>query len=270
MYQGRDMHIMRAANPRINGKHVRRLVDHLAKIAGIPHPQVRVTVRHNGTMGPAQLWKCCPFVAILNLPGQPPQSAPFLLTFSVALIGGRSVTDPSHQDLSTGAAFVIGMPQRFFCREGHGMLIWEGAAGKLMQVEYAASEWVNPHLEKGVCVLQAGFFDSCAQQLTPQTQVAPLLPRQAVAYEGVTLLPAMVRRQDGNVVCHVPGCGKTIPVARMRIHIAFHLPSASLHTPCYGFCGETGGILHMRRVKGQPVSCANGFFCKFSMRAARN
>ena len=46
------------------------------------------------TVGPSQSWKGCPFVAILNLPGQPSQSAPFLLTFSSALIGGRSVTDP--------------------------------------------------------------------------------------------------------------------------------------------------------------------------------
>ena len=72
---------------------------------------------------------------------------------------------------------VIGMPQRFSCKEGDGMLEWEGAVGKLMQVEYTACEWVNPHLEKGVRVLQAGFLDSCAQQLTPKTQAAPLLPR---------------------------------------------------------------------------------------------
>ena len=52
-------------------------------------------------MGPAQLWKGCPFVAILNRPGQPAQSAPFLLTFSSALIGGQTVTDPSHQELAT-------------------------------------------------------------------------------------------------------------------------------------------------------------------------
>ena len=72
-------------------------------------------------MSPAELWKGCPFVAILNLPGQPAQSAPFLLTFSSALIGGRTVTDPSHQELATGAAFVIGMPQRFVCGGGGGV-----------------------------------------------------------------------------------------------------------------------------------------------------
>ena len=234
VYQGRDMHIMSALNLRINGKHVRRSVDRLARTAGIP----AVRGVPEPAMGPAQLWKGCPFVAILNPPRQPPQSAPFLLTFSSALIGGWSVTDPSHQELATGAAFVIGMPQRFFCREGDGMLVWEGAVGKLMQVEYAACEWVNPDLEKGVWVLQAGFLSSCAQQLTPKIQAAPLLPREAVAYEGVTPLPAMVRRRDGEVVCRVPGCGKTAPLGRMRIHIAFHVHSATQHPPCRDFAGK--------------------------------
>ena len=36
VYQGRDMHIMSAVNVRINGKHVRRLADRLARTAGIP------------------------------------------------------------------------------------------------------------------------------------------------------------------------------------------------------------------------------------------
>ena len=53
-------------------------------------------------MGPSQLWTDCPFVAVLNLRGQPSQSAPFLLTFSSALIGGRSVTNPSHHEISKG------------------------------------------------------------------------------------------------------------------------------------------------------------------------
>ena len=61
------------------------------------------------------------------------------------------------------------------------MLVWEGAGGKLMQVEYTACEWVNPDREKGVWLLQAGFLDSCAQQLTPKTQAAPLLPKGTVA-----------------------------------------------------------------------------------------
>ena len=70
------------------------------------------------------------------------------------------------------------------------------------------------------------------------------------------------------------GCGKALPLERMRIHIAFHLHSETLHPPCCGFCRETGCVVRMRRVKGeepqvQPVSCANGFFSKFSMRAAR-
>ena len=240
------MHIMSAVNLRINGKHVRRSADRLARTAGIP----AVRGGPEPTMGPAQLWKGCPFVAILNLPGLPAQSAPFLLTFSSALIGGQTVTNPSHQELATGAAFVIGMPQRFVCREGDGMLVWEGAGGKLMQVEYTACEWVNPDLEKGLWLLQPGCLDSCAQQLTPRTQAAPLLPRGTVAYEGVALLPAMVRRRDGEVVCRVPSCGKTIPLGRMRIHIAFHLHSETLHPPCCGFCGLPGCVLRMRRVKG--------------------
>ena len=125
VYQGRDMHIRSAVNLRINGKHVRRSDDRLARIAVIP----AVRGGPEPTLGPAQLWKGCPFVAILNVPGQPPQSAPFLLAFSSALIGGRSVADSSQQELATGAAFVIGMPHRFVCREGDGMLVWEGAGG---------------------------------------------------------------------------------------------------------------------------------------------
>ena len=145
---------------------------------------------------------------------------------------------PPHQELAPGTAFVIRLPQSFFCREGDGTLVWEGALGKLIQVEYTACEWVNPDLEKGVWVLQAGCLDSCAHQLGPKTQAAPLLPRHAVAYEGFTVLPAMVRRRDGEVVCRVAGCGKTIPLGRMRVHILFHLHSATLHPPCCGFCGE--------------------------------
>ena len=57
------------------------------------------------------------------------------------------------------------------------MLVCEGAMGKLTQPEYTACQWVNPDLEKGVWVLQAGFLDSCAKQLTPKTQAATLLPR---------------------------------------------------------------------------------------------
>ena len=161
---GRDMHILSAVNLRINGKHVRRSADCLARTAGIP----AVKGVPEPTMGPAQLCKGYLFVAILNLPGQPRQSAPFLLMFGSAVIGGRSVTDPSHQELGTGAAFAIPTPQRFFCREGDGIRVWEGAVDKLMQVEYTACEWVNPDLEMGVWVLQAGFLDSCAQQPTPQ------------------------------------------------------------------------------------------------------
>ena len=122
--------------------------------------------------------------------------------------------------------------------------------GKLMQVEYTACEWVHPDLEKGVLVLQAGFLVlGFSQQLTPKTQAAPLLPGQVVAYEGVTLLPALVRRRDGEVGCRVLGCGITVPMGRMRIHIAFHLHSATVLPPCYGFYRETSCVLRMRRVK---------------------
>ena len=101
VYEGRDMHIMSAVNLRINGKHFRRSADRLARTAGIP----ALRGGPEPTLGPAQLWKGCPFVAILNIPGQPAQSAPFLPTFSSALIGGQTVTDPSHQELATGALF---------------------------------------------------------------------------------------------------------------------------------------------------------------------
>ena len=105
MYHGRDMHIMSAAHLRINGEHVRRSAEHLARTAGIP----AVRGVPEPTKGPPQLWTGCMFVAILTMPEQPPQSAPFLLTFSCALIGGRNVSDPSHEELSTGAEFVIGI-----------------------------------------------------------------------------------------------------------------------------------------------------------------
>ena len=64
----------------------------------------------------------------------------------------------------------------------------------------------------------------------------------------------------------MPGCGKTVPLGRMRIHIAFDLHPETLQPPC---C-----VLRMRRVEvgephAQPVSCANELFCKFGRRAAR-
>ena len=49
-----------------------------------------------------------------------------------------------------------------FLQGGDGKLVWEGAMGKVVQVEYGACEWVNPDLEEGIWVLQAGFLDSCA------------------------------------------------------------------------------------------------------------
>ena len=91
MYQGRDIHIMSAVNLRINGKHVRRSNDRLARTAGIP----AVMGVLEPTMGTAQLWKGCPFVAISNVTGQPPQSAPFCSRFPLhSLGGGVSLTPP--------------------------------------------------------------------------------------------------------------------------------------------------------------------------------
>ena len=164
MYHGRNMHIMSATNLRINGKQVRLSADRLARIGGIP----AVRGGREPTMGPSQLWNGWPFVAIWNVPGQPSQSAPFLLSFSSALIVGRDVTHPSRPELSTGAAFLIGLPHMFSCREGDDKLAWEGEVEKLVQMEYDACEWVNPDLEGGVQALQAGFLDTCAQQLTPK------------------------------------------------------------------------------------------------------
>ena len=64
-----------------------------------------------------------------------------------------------------------------------------------------------------------------------------MLPREATAYEGVTLLPAMVRMRDGEVVCRVPQCGTTAPLGRMRIRIAFHLHSETLLPLAVGLVG---------------------------------
>ena len=75
---------------------------------------------------------------------------------------GRSVTDPSHQVLSWGAAIVIGMPQRFSCRAGDGKFVWERAAGKLVQVECGACACAKRGLQEGVWVVQARLFDNCA------------------------------------------------------------------------------------------------------------
>ena len=64
----------------------------------------------------------------------------FCLPFPLHSCGGQSVAETSHQELATGAVFVIGMALRFVCREQDGMLVWEGAGGKLMQVEYTACD----------------------------------------------------------------------------------------------------------------------------------
>ena len=271
LYEGREMHIMSAVNLCINGKHVRRSADRLARTAGIP------VVRGGSepTMGAAQLCKGCPFVKILNLPGLQAQSAPFLFPFSSALIAGHTVPEPSHQELATSAAFVIGMLQRFVCTEVDGMLVRRGAGGKLMQVEYTACEWLNPDLEKGVWLLQAGFLDSCAQQLTPkkhkQLHCCPggLLPTRGLRCCLQWFVGGMERLCAACLVVEL-----TVPLWRIRTRIVFHLHSETLQTPCCGFCGLPGCVPHMRRVKGgkpqaQLVSCANRFFCEFRMQAAR-
>ena len=76
------------------------------------------------------------------------------------------------------------MPQRFSCWEGGGKLVWKGAGGKLVNVEYGAREWVSPDLEGGVWVPQAGFLDSCAQHLSPIMQAAPVLLGRLLPMKG--------------------------------------------------------------------------------------
>ena len=67
------MHIMSAVNLHIHGKHVRQSANRLARTIGIP----AVRGVSEPTVRPSQLLKGCPVVAILNLPQQPPQGAPF-------------------------------------------------------------------------------------------------------------------------------------------------------------------------------------------------
>ena len=213
-------------------------------------------------MGPSHLQKGCPFVPIFNLPGQPPEIAPFLLTFSSALTRGRTIIGPSHRERSTGAAFVIGMPHRFSCREATGGWHGKGQWENLCTWKYAAFDWVNPDLEEGIRVVQAGYLDICTQQPICKTQAAAVLPREATTYEGFTMLRTMVCRRDGEVVCRVLGCGKTMPLGRMRIHIAFHLHSEKLLPPCCGF-GGIPAVSPYAPGKGGGATGAAGFLSKF-------
>ena len=122
VYQGRDMHIMSAVNLSINGKHVRRSPDRLARTAGIP----AVTGGPEPTIGPAQLWKGCPFVAILNLPGQPAHSAPFLLGACLCTHWGADC----HRPPPSGARNGRGVRDRDaakICLRGGG---WDGGMGR--------------------------------------------------------------------------------------------------------------------------------------------
>ena len=72
-------------------KHVWRSVDRLARTTGIP------TFRGGpkAMVGPLQSWKGFLFVRVFKFAAKPPQSVPFLVTFSSALISGAlSLTRP--------------------------------------------------------------------------------------------------------------------------------------------------------------------------------
>ena len=77
-----------------------------------------------------------------------------------------------------------------------------------MQVEHPAYYWVNPDLERGFWVLQAGFLHNCAEQLSHKTQAAAVLLREATAHESVALVFTNVREQDGVVVYGFQGVGR--------------------------------------------------------------
>ena len=95
-YFGKLRGVCSAVNMPTNGKHVRRSANRLARTTGIP----AVRGGPEPTVGPSQLRKGCPFVAIFNYSQQRLHSAPFLVTFSSALIEGSSVIDPFHHKLS--------------------------------------------------------------------------------------------------------------------------------------------------------------------------
>ena len=62
------MHLVSAVNPHINGRHVKRSANHLARKAGIP--AVRSLLPP--FVCPGQLWKGCPFVPFLTCLGSRP------------------------------------------------------------------------------------------------------------------------------------------------------------------------------------------------------
>ena len=116
-----SMHIASVLKAHINGRHAKRSVDLLVRTACNPAVQFVPPP----FVSPAQFWKGRPFVSILKLPRKRAQSVPFLLTFSSPLLGGGdSLTDSSHQVLSTWAAFVVGMPKSCTLREGDIKLVW--------------------------------------------------------------------------------------------------------------------------------------------------
>ena len=47
------------------------------------------------------------------------------------------------------------------------------------------------------------------------------------------------------------------------MHIAFHLHFETPLPPCYGFCGDEGRGLQMRRVMGRGAAGATHFLCKW-------
>ena len=74
MYEDWDTHIRREVNFGIGLKPVQLCANCLARTTGIP------VVRGGPApiVRPSQFWKGCRFVATLDLPRKPPQSAPFL------------------------------------------------------------------------------------------------------------------------------------------------------------------------------------------------
>ena len=99
---------------------------------------------------PYQIVERLLLVSILKWPRWPPQSAPFLSTFSSVRLRVASLPDLSHEELFKGAAFVVGLPQSFTLQEGSGKLVWQGATKKLVEVQYGACKFANPALKAGL------------------------------------------------------------------------------------------------------------------------
>ena len=74
--------------------------------------------------------------------------------------------------------------------------MWQRATAKLVEVEYGACEFVKPDPQAGLWVLDSDFPNTCATQLQRKTAAALVFAGGVVVYEGVTLLPPMVRRRS--------------------------------------------------------------------------